>query len=126
MKKAFDRDPAAPAFLNSDLMGRYSYRAFDKQEGVEVAWSQSRINDSVMVCSQKMDQLNTEIQLMRTFRHKNIVKLFASWIDEDKGIVNIITEYFTSGSFECSHQPAMFIFSKTIPVLCSVISEVNS
>jgi serine/threonine protein kinase len=98
VKKAFDRDPAAPAFLNSDLMGRYSYRAFDKQEGVEVAWSQSRINDSVMVCSQKMDQLNTEIQLLRTFRHKNIVKLFASWIDEDKGIVNIITEYFTSGS----------------------------
>jgi WNK lysine deficient protein kinase len=45
-----------------------------------------------------MDQLNTEIQLLRTFRHKNIVKLFASWIDEDKGIVNIITEYFTSGS----------------------------
>ncbi|KAG0520168.1 hypothetical protein BDA96_08G050100 [Sorghum bicolor] len=74
------------------------YRAFDKLEGVEVAWSQSRINDSVMVCSQKLDQLNMEIQLLRTFRHKNIVKLFASWIDEDKGIVNIITEYFTSGS----------------------------
>jgi WNK lysine deficient protein kinase len=67
-------------------------------EGVEVAWSQSQINDSVMGCSQKMEQLNTEVQLLRTLKHKNIVKLFASWIDEEKGIVNIITEYFTSGS----------------------------
>ena len=85
-------------FLNSDLIWIYNYKAFDKLEGVEVTWNQSRINDSVMVCSQNMEQLSTEIQLLRTFRHKNIVKLFASWIDEDKDIVNIITEYFTSGS----------------------------
>ncbi|KAF8726243.1 hypothetical protein HU200_019699 [Digitaria exilis] len=51
-----------------------------------------------MGCSQKMEQLNMEIQLLSTLRHKNIVKLFASWIDEEKGVVNIITEYFTSGS----------------------------
>jgi WNK lysine deficient protein kinase len=49
-----------------------------------------------------------EIQLLRTFRHKNIVKLFASWIDEDKGIVNIITEYFTSGSLRQYAPPSMF------------------
>lgn len=93
------RDPTAPlCSLLILIWWIYSYRAFDKLEGVEVVWSQSRINDSVMVCSQKMDQLNMEIQLLKTFRHKNIVKMFASWIDEDKGIVNIITEYFTSGS----------------------------
>ncbi|KAK3136177.1 hypothetical protein QOZ80_5BG0429320 [Eleusine coracana subsp. coracana] len=51
-----------------------------------------------MGCSKKMEQLNTEIQLLGKLRHKNIVKLFASWVDEDKGIVNIVTEYFTSGN----------------------------
>ncbi|OEL20060.1 putative serine/threonine-protein kinase WNK9 [Dichanthelium oligosanthes] len=98
--------------LNSDLMN--SYKAFDKLEGVEVAWSQSRINDSVMGCSQKMKQLNTEIQLLRTSKHKNIVKLFASWIDEEKGIVNIITEYFTSGSLRQYAPSLLFYFECTL------------
>ncbi|GJN13724.1 hypothetical protein PR202_gb00462 [Eleusine coracana subsp. coracana] len=87
-----------------------SYKAFDKLEGVEVAWSQSRINDSVMGCSKKMEQLNTEIQLLGKLRHKNIVKLFASWVDEDKGIVNIVTEYFTSGNLRHECQSMGHIF----------------
>uniref|UniRef100_A0A0E0J733 non-specific serine/threonine protein kinase n=1 Tax=Oryza nivara TaxID=4536 RepID=A0A0E0J733_ORYNI len=74
------------------------YKAFDKLEGVEVAWSQSRIDDSVMGSSKKMKQLNTEIQLLKTLKHKNIEKMFASWVDEEKKTVNIITELFTSGS----------------------------
>ncbi|TVU50973.1 hypothetical protein EJB05_02372 [Eragrostis curvula] len=107
-----DEDDEEEGFVEKDPTGRFIrydevvgfgavkivYKAFDKLEGVEVAWSQSQINDSVMGCSTKMEQLNTEIQLLRTLRHKNIVKLFASWVDEDKGIVNIVTEYFTSGS----------------------------
>ncbi|KAL6905590.1 hypothetical protein ACP4OV_003191 [Aristida adscensionis] len=97
-----EKDPTGRFIRYDEIVGsgavKIVYKAFDKLEGVEVAWSQSRIKDSVMGCSQKMEQLNTEIQLMRTLRHKNIVKLFASWVDEEKGIVNIITEYFTSGS----------------------------
>lgn len=75
-----------------------SYKAFDKLEGDEVAWCQTRIDDSVMGSSEKMAQLNTEIRLLKTLRHKNIQKLFGSWIDEDKKTVNIITELCTSGS----------------------------
>lgn len=74
------------------------YKAFDKLEGVEVAWSRARIDDSVMGSSKKMAQLNTEIQLLKTLKHQNIEKSFASWIDEDNKTVNIITELFTSGS----------------------------
>ncbi|CAM0950096.1 unnamed protein product [Alopecurus aequalis] len=51
-----------------------------------------------MGSSKKMAQLNTEIQLLKTLRHKNIQKLFASWIDEEKKTVNIITEFCISGS----------------------------
>ncbi|XP_062203288.1 probable serine/threonine-protein kinase WNK9 isoform X1 [Phragmites australis] len=97
-----EKDPTGRFIRYDEIVGsgavKIVYKAFDKLEGVEVAWSQSRINDSVMSCSQKMEQLNTEVQLLRTLRHKNIVKLFASWVDEERGIVNIVTEYFTSGS----------------------------
>ncbi|CAO1940147.1 unnamed protein product [Urochloa humidicola] len=97
-----EKDPTGRFIRYHEIVGsgavKIVYKAFDKLEGVEVAWSQSQINDSIMGCSQKMEQLNTEIQLLRKLKHKNIVKLFASWIDEDKGIVNIVTEYFTSGS----------------------------
>jgi serine/threonine protein kinase len=51
-----------------------------------------------MGSSKKMKQLNTEIQLLKTLKHKNIEKMFASWVDGEKKTVNIITELFTSGS----------------------------
>uniref|UniRef100_A0ACD5X4C5 Uncharacterized protein n=1 Tax=Avena sativa TaxID=4498 RepID=A0ACD5X4C5_AVESA len=83
MMRSWDRDPLKQS---------------TKLEGDEVAWSLTRIDDSVMGSSEKMALLNTEIQLLKTLRHKNIQKLFASWIDEDKKTVNIITEFCISGS----------------------------
>jgi WNK lysine deficient protein kinase len=82
--------------LNSDVAN--SYKAFDRLEGDEVAWSQTRIDDSVMGSSRKMSQLEMEIQLLNKLKHKNIQKLYASWIDEEKKTVNIITEFCISGS----------------------------
>lgn len=97
-----EADPTGRFIRYDEILGSGSvktvYKAFDKLEGDEVAWSQTRIDDSVMGSSQKMALLNTEIQLLKKLRHKNIQKLFASWIDEDKKTVNIITEFCISGS----------------------------
>ncbi|KAM3259248.1 hypothetical protein ACQJBY_050804 [Aegilops geniculata] len=97
-----EADPTGRFIRYDEILGsgavKTVYKAFDKLEGDEVAWCQTRIDDSVMGCSEKMAQLNTEIRLLKTLRHKNIQKLFASWIDEDKKTVNIITELCTSGS----------------------------
>uniref|UniRef100_A0A0E0MJX7 non-specific serine/threonine protein kinase n=1 Tax=Oryza punctata TaxID=4537 RepID=A0A0E0MJX7_ORYPU len=97
-----EADPAGRFIRYDEIVGsgavKTVYKAFDKLEGVEVAWSQARIDDSVMGSSKKMKQLNTEIQLLKTLKHKNIEKMFASWVDEEKKTVNIITELFTSGS----------------------------
>ncbi|KAG8093643.1 hypothetical protein GUJ93_ZPchr0012g21340 [Zizania palustris] len=97
-----ETDPAGRFIRYDEIVGsgavKTVYKAFDKLEGVEVAWSQAWIDDSVMGSSEKMEQLNTEIQLLKTLKHKNIEKLFASWVDEEKKTVNIITELFTSGS----------------------------
>ncbi|KAK1628640.1 hypothetical protein QYE76_002955 [Lolium multiflorum] len=97
-----EADPTGRFIRYDEIVGSGSvktvYKAFDKLEGDEVAWSQTRIDDSVMGSSRKMALLNTEIQLLKKLRHKNIQKLFASWIDEDKKTVNIITEFCISGS----------------------------
>ncbi|EMS60328.1 putative serine/threonine-protein kinase WNK9 [Triticum urartu] len=97
-----EADPTGRFIRYDEILGsgavKTVYKAFDKLEGDEVAWCQTRIDDSVMGSSEKMAQLNTEISLLKTLRHKNIQKLFASWIDEDKKTVNIITELCTSGS----------------------------
>ncbi|KAE8813735.1 putative serine/threonine-protein kinase WNK9 [Hordeum vulgare] len=97
-----EADPTGRFIRYDEILGsgavKTVYKAFDKLEGDEVAWCQTRIDDSVMGSSEKMAQLNTEIGLLKTLRHKNIQKLFASWIDEDKKTVNIITELCTSGS----------------------------
>ncbi|VAI20308.1 unnamed protein product [Triticum turgidum subsp. durum] len=97
-----EADPTGRFIRYDEILGsgavKTVYKAFDKLEGDEVAWCQTRIDDSVMGSSEKMAQLNTEISLLKTLRHKNIQKLFASWIDENKKTVNIITELCTSGS----------------------------
>jgi serine/threonine protein kinase len=103
-------------FLNCDSAN--SYKAFDKLEGDEVAWSQTRIDDSVMGSSRKMALLNTEIQLLKKLRHKNIQKLFASWIDEDKKTVNIITEFCISGSLR-QYVPFLLCNSSVNYAVCS-------
>lgn len=83
-----EADPTGRFIRYDEILGsgavKTVYKAFDKLEGDEVAWCQTRIDDSVMGSSEKMAQLNTEIRLLKTLRHKNIQKLFASWIDEDK------------------------------------------
>ena len=43
-------------------------------------------------------KLHSEVHLLKTLRHENIIKFFNSWVDEKQRTINIITELFTSGS----------------------------
>ena len=38
------------------------------------------------------------MHLLKSLKHKNIIKFYNSWIDDGNKTVNIITELFTSGS----------------------------
>ncbi|KAI5674726.1 hypothetical protein M9H77_15090 [Catharanthus roseus] len=102
-----DREP----FVEVDPSGRYGrysellgsgavkkvYRAFDQEEGIEVAWNQVKLKnfceDQAMI-----DRLYSEVRLLRTLKNKNIIALYNVWRDEDRNILNFITEVCTSGN----------------------------
>ena len=74
-----------------------SYRGFDEVDGIEVAWNQVRIDD-LLHSVEDLEKLYSEVHLLKTLKHENIIKFFNSWIDDEKKTVNMITELFTSGN----------------------------
>eukprot|EP01018_Ginkgo_biloba_P015235 Gb_00554 [translate_table: standard] len=75
----------------------YSYRAFDEIEGLEVAWNQVKVQD-VLKTPEDLERLYSEVHLLRTLKHKNIIKFYTSWVDIKTQNINFITEMFTSGT----------------------------
>ncbi|KAG9134319.1 hypothetical protein Leryth_026192 [Lithospermum erythrorhizon] len=100
-----------PEFVEVDPSGRYGrykealgkgafkkvYRAFDELEGIEVAWNQVKVAD-LLRNSVDLERLYSEVHLLKTLKHKNIIKFYNSWIDAKNENINFITEVFTSGT----------------------------
>lgn len=102
---------AKPDFVEIDPSGRYVrydevlgngafktvYKAFDEVEGKEVAWNRVRIDD-VLQSPEDLEKLYSEVHLLRSLKHENILKFYNSWVDDKKKTINMITELFTSGN----------------------------
>ncbi|KAL9313829.1 hypothetical protein ACSQ67_019281 [Phaseolus vulgaris] len=74
-----------------------SYKAFDEINGLEVAWSQIHI-DEVLQSPGGPDRLYSEVHLLKSLKHDNILTFHNSWIDDKHRTMNLITELFTSGN----------------------------
>jgi serine/threonine protein kinase len=49
-----------------------------------------------------LNRLEEEAKLLKQIRHKNIIKIYTSWVDTETNVVNFITEIFNSGTLrEC-------------------------
>lgn len=70
-------------------------------EGIEVAWNQVKVAD-VLRYSEDMERLYSEVHLLKTLKHKNIIKFYNSWVDGIHDNINFITEVFTSGTLRQS------------------------
>lgn len=106
-----DSDEADSEFEEVDPKGRYGrykevlgkgafktvYRAFDELEGMEVAWNQVKVQD-VLQRAEDLERLYSEVHLLKTLKHKNIIKFYNSWVDTKTDNINFITEIFTSGT----------------------------
>ncbi|GAB4823146.1 hypothetical protein N2152v2_010192 [Parachlorella kessleri] len=107
-------DSEGPIFVEMDPSGRYGrfdqilgrgafktvYKAFDTQEGTEVAWNQVRVSELVNCRDSKeeRDRLFAEIRVLKQLKHKNIMTIYDSWLDSKTMSINFITELFTSGN----------------------------
>ncbi|XP_038689486.1 probable serine/threonine-protein kinase WNK11 isoform X1 [Tripterygium wilfordii] len=93
-------DPSRRYGRYNELLGsgavKKVYRAFDQEEGIEVAWNQVKLrnfsDDPAMI-----DRLYSEVRLLRSLKNKNIISLHHVWRDEVHNILNFITEVCTSG-----------------------------
>ncbi|KAJ8766905.1 hypothetical protein K2173_011723 [Erythroxylum novogranatense] len=79
------------------LLSSCSYKAFDEVDGIKVAWNQVSIDD-VLKTLEDLEKLYFEVNLLRSLKHENIIKLYNSWVDEKKKTVNMIIELFIFGN----------------------------
>ncbi|KAK9152434.1 hypothetical protein Syun_010743 [Stephania yunnanensis] len=94
-------DPTSRYGRYKELLGagavKKVYRAFDQEEGIEVAWNQVRLR-SLGDDQSVIDRLFSEVRLLRTLKNDNIIALYNVWLDEEQGKLNFITEVCTSGN----------------------------
>ncbi|KAI4383218.1 hypothetical protein MLD38_009084 [Melastoma candidum] len=94
-------DPTGRFGRYSDLLGHGSvkkvYRAFDQEEGIEVAWNQVRLanfgDDPSFI-----GRLFSEVKLLSTLKNKYILVCHSVWTDNQHNNLNFITEVCTSGN----------------------------
>nr|GMD56099.1 probable serine/threonine-protein kinase WNK11 [Ipomoea batatas]GME13377.1 probable serine/threonine-protein kinase WNK11 [Ipomoea batatas] len=108
---ADESDREMEAFVEVDPTGRYGrysellgcgavkkvYRAFDQEEGIEVAWNQVKLRNFADD-QQGLDRLYSEVRLLKTLKHKSIIALYSVWTDQERSTLNFITEVCTSGN----------------------------
>lgn len=96
-----EKDPTGRYIRYKEILGKGAfktvYKAFDKVDGIEVAWNQVRI-DEVMQSPKDLGKLYSEVHLLKALKHEDIIKFYNSWIDDKSKTINMITELFTSGS----------------------------
>ncbi|KAK9811046.1 hypothetical protein WJX73_009199 [Symbiochloris irregularis] len=94
-----ETDPSGRYCRTDQVLGRGAcktvYKAFDEEEGIEVAWN--RVHDYVS-SKEERDRLFAEIRVLKQLKHKNIMTFFDSWLDPKTNTINFITELFTSGT----------------------------
>ncbi|KAF4359339.1 probable serine/threonine-protein kinase WNK11 [Cannabis sativa] len=94
-------DPSGRFGRYDDLLGcgavKSVYRGFDQKEGIEVAWNQVLLNkfsyDLTLI-----NRIYAEVELLRTLKNKYIIFCYSVWKDDERNIINFITEVCTSGN----------------------------
>lgn len=94
-------DPTRRYGRYPDLLGsgavKKVYRAFDQEEGIEVAWNKVRLRD-FSGDPGMVDRLYSEVRLLNSLTDRNIIALYNVWMDQERKTLNFITEVCTSGN----------------------------
>lgn len=94
-------DPSGRYGRYKDVLGtgtfKIVYKGFDIVEGIEVAWNQIKVQNA-RHSTEDIEQFYSEVHLLKTLKHKNIIKFYHSWVDSEAMNINFLTEIFTSGT----------------------------
>ncbi|MCO5547428.1 hypothetical protein L7F22_000877 [Adiantum nelumboides] len=94
-------DPSGRYGRYKDVLGKGAfkvvYKGFDVIDGIEVAWNQIKVQNALH-SAEDIEQFYSEVHLLKTLKHKNIIKFYHSWVDTEAMNINFLTEIFTSGT----------------------------
>ena len=71
------------------------YRAYDQDEGIEVAWNEIRLE---RFNETESNQIRQEILILHDLDHPSILKIFTAWLDRVRNVMIFITEFFSNGT----------------------------
>ncbi|KAG0275102.1 Serine/threonine-protein kinase wnk4 [Linnemannia exigua] len=99
-----ETDPSNRFQRLSEVLGegayKHVYRAFDQEEGVEVAWNQLRIDHLTKKEAQK---ILSEIEILQSIRNEHIINFYASWSTKAPNggeRIVFVTELMSSGTLK--------------------------
>ncbi|RDX96243.1 putative serine/threonine-protein kinase WNK4, partial [Mucuna pruriens] len=115
-EEVVEKDPIGRYLRYNEILGKGAfktvYKGFDEVNGIEVAWNQVQIDE--LLQSADIAKLYSEVNLLKSLKHENIIQFFDSWIDEKKKTINIITELFTSGNLRQYRKRHKYVDIKAI------------
>ncbi|ORZ08844.1 kinase-like domain-containing protein, partial [Lobosporangium transversale] len=99
-----ETDPTGRFQRLNEILGegayKHVYKAFDQEEGVEVAWNQLRIDHLTKKEAQK---ILSEIEILESIRNEHIINFLASWSTKAPNggeRVVFVTELMSSGTLK--------------------------
>lgn len=112
-----EQDPSGRYIRYNEILGRGAfktvYKAFDEVNGIEVAWNQVDIDD-VLQSPLQLERLYSEVHLLKSLKHVNIIRFYHSWVDDKSKTINMITELFTSGNLRQYRKKHKYVDMKAI------------
>ena len=90
-----------------------SYMAFDRETGTQLAWNQIILDHNIG--AEEFKRIYKEISILKQISHPSIIRLYDSWIDEERGNLIFITEAMTSGTLSQ--------FRKRLPVVSLAVVQ---
>eukprot|EP00761_Pharyngomonas_kirbyi_P013150 gb/GECH01013177.1/.p1 GENE.gb/GECH01013177.1/~~gb/GECH01013177.1/.p1 ORF type:complete len:851 (+),score=233.65 gb/GECH01013177.1/:1-2553(+) len=72
------------------------YKAYDEEEGLEVAWNQIRSEN--FKDPEQRAKVHSEISILEQLHHQNIINIFDAFETKDKSYIVFVTEIMTSGT----------------------------
>ncbi|KAJ3116615.1 Serine/threonine-protein kinase wnk3 [Nowakowskiella sp. JEL0407] len=103
-QKVVETDPTGRFERYAKCIGRGAYKevfkAFDNEEGVEVAWNQLKLDH---LSKKEFARTLSEIEILQSLRNEHIINIYHSWEargPDSKDRIYFITELMTSGTLK--------------------------